>query len=82
MQKILNKKLLFDMLRIRMVEETIAEHYSQQEMRCPVHLSVGQEAPAVGICSVLNKEDFAFWPLKNEALLHAILMKSWLFYGK
>ena len=49
------KDLYYDMLRIRMVEERIAELYSEQEMRCPVHLSIGQEAPAVGVCSLLNK---------------------------
>lgn len=67
MQKILNKKLLFDMLRIRMVEETIAKYYSQQEMRCPVHLSSGQEAPAVGVCSTLETEDFAFSAHRSHA---------------
>ena len=36
------------MLRIRLVEEKIAELYPEQQMRCPVHLSVGQEAVAVG----------------------------------
>lgn len=48
------------MLRIRMVEETIAERYSEQEMRCPVHLSVGQEAAAVGVCLALTHADRAF----------------------
>ena len=51
------KDLYYNMLRIRMVEEKIAELYSEQEMRCPVHLSIGQEAPAVGVCSLLNKKD-------------------------
>ena len=32
------------LLNIRLIEETIADKYSEQEMRCPVHLSVGQEA--------------------------------------
>ena len=45
------------MLRIRRVEETIAERYSEQEMRCPVHLSIGQEAAAVGACAPLRKQD-------------------------
>ncbi len=45
------------MLRIRLVEERIADAYSDQEMRCPVHLSIGQEAPAVGICSALRADD-------------------------
>ena len=35
--------LLRDMLRIRMVEEEIAARYSNQMMRCPTHLSTGQE---------------------------------------
>ncbi len=33
-------------LRIRLVESRIAELYSEGNMRCPVHLSVGQEIPS------------------------------------
>ena len=40
-----------------MVEEAIADLYPEQEMRCPVHLSIGQEAPAVGVCHVLGDQD-------------------------
>lgn len=40
-----------------MVEEAIAKRYPEQQMRCPVHLSIGQEAAAVGICEVLTKDD-------------------------
>lgn len=50
-------KNYFEMLRIRMIEETIAEKYSLEEMRCPVHLSIGQEAAAVGVLSNFKKED-------------------------
>jgi TPP-dependent pyruvate/acetoin dehydrogenase alpha subunit len=32
------------MLRIRLIEEKIADLYSEQKMRCPVHLCIGQEA--------------------------------------
>jgi TPP-dependent pyruvate/acetoin dehydrogenase alpha subunit len=49
-----------DMLRIRMVEEGIAERYAEQEMRCPVHLSIGQEAAAVGVCHALLHTDRVF----------------------
>ena len=48
---------LRDMLRIRMVEEHIADRYPEQEMRCPVHLSIGQEAVAVGVCAALAATD-------------------------
>lgn len=53
------KQLYFDMLRIRMVEEAIAERYKEQEMRCPVHLSIGQEAVAVGVCGALTRDEYA-----------------------
>ena len=49
-----------DMLRIRMIEESIAERYAEQEMRCPVHLSIGQEGAAVGVCHALQHTDRVF----------------------
>lgn len=51
------KDLYYQLLRIRMVEETIAKEYKKQEMRCPVHLCIGHEAIPVGICANLKKED-------------------------
>ena len=50
-------KLYYEMLRIRKAENQIAVKYKEQEMRCPVHLSIGQEAIAVGICQNLKKKD-------------------------
>ncbi len=49
-----------EMLRIRRVEEALAERYGEQQMRCPMHLSIGQEAAAVGVCAALNDGDLAF----------------------
>jgi pyruvate dehydrogenase E1 component alpha subunit len=51
-------RLYRDMVRIRAVEERIAERYGEQEMRCPVHLSIGQEAIAVGVSAALAADDF------------------------
>ena len=39
---------------IREVETLIASKYSKQQFRCPVHLSIGQEAVAVGVSSNLK----------------------------
>lgn len=50
-------ELYKSMYRIRLVEESIADKYSEQKMRCPTHLSIGQEAIAVGVCSNLGVED-------------------------
>lgn len=52
-------KLLQMMIRIRSLEERIASEYSSQEMRCPTHLSIGQEAAAAGVGLALSKADFA-----------------------
>ena len=52
-------KLFLGMKRIRAVEEEIAERYSEWEMRCPTHLSIGQEAVAATAGYLLNKDDLA-----------------------
>lgn len=51
------KKLYFEMLRIRTAEEGVANEYAKQQMRCPVHLSIGQEAVPVGISAHLSQHD-------------------------
>ncbi len=53
-------ELYYSMLRIRLVEEALASRYKEQEMRCPMHLSIGQEAVAVGVSSALRKDDEVF----------------------
>lgn len=51
-------RLYHSMLQIRYTEETIASRYSEWKMRCPTHLSTGQEAVAAGVCSALRNDDF------------------------
>lgn len=53
-------QLFYEMLRIRRIEESIGTRYKEQKMRCPIHLSIGQEAIAVGVCTQLQKEDAVF----------------------
>lgn len=48
------------MLRIRMVEDTVADLVSEGEIRCPCHLYTGQEAIAVGVCSELRPSDYVW----------------------
>ena len=47
-----------EMLRIRMVQERIEREYLDDRMRTPVHLCIGQEAIAVGVCAALRKDDY------------------------
>jgi len=63
----LKQTLYKKMLRIRMIEESIAHRYKEQNMRCPVHLSIGQEAAAVGVCHSLMNSDWVFSGHRNHA---------------
>ena len=55
----LKKELLRRMKLIRCSEETIAERYEEQKMRCPTHLCTGQEAVSSGVGLVLRSDDYA-----------------------
>jgi TPP-dependent pyruvate/acetoin dehydrogenase alpha subunit len=55
----LAKKLLFQMKRIRLIEEEISRRYFDNTMRCPVHLSVGQEGVAAAVGTALDRNDLA-----------------------
>jgi len=55
------KALYTTMLRIRRVEDKIAELLcSKLEIVCPVHLYTGQEAIAAGVCANLRRDDYVF----------------------
>ncbi|MDH5696786.1 MAG: thiamine pyrophosphate-dependent enzyme, partial [Dehalococcoidia bacterium] len=58
----LQKKLLIQMLKqmieIRAFEEKIMDMYARGEAVGVIHLSIGQEAVAVGTCANLKRDDF------------------------
>lgn len=60
----MNKKTLLNLHNsiylIRLVEETIINRYSKGQIRCPVHLSIGQEACASGFIYNLKNSDKLF----------------------
>ncbi|MDC6472052.1 thiamine pyrophosphate-dependent enzyme [Luminiphilus sp.] len=60
-------RLYRSMLRVRMIEQAIAAEYSSQEMRCPVHLSIGQEVAAATVCDLLRQEDWALSSHRSHA---------------
>ncbi len=63
----LHLSLFYQMLRIRRIEQAIYLCYKEQKMRCPIHLSIGQEAIAVGVCSHLKEEDVVFSTHRSHA---------------
>ena len=54
------------MMRIRCFEEKVIERYPEQQMRTPVHLCIGQEAIAAGVCAHLEKSDYIFSTHRNH----------------
>ena len=52
-----SRALLASMLLIRRFEETVSRLFAQGQLPGFVHLSLGQEAVATGICSVLGRAD-------------------------
>jgi pyruvate dehydrogenase E1 component alpha subunit len=52
-------KLYWQMHRIRAVEEEIALRYPLGKMRCPVHLSIGQEVIPSIFAEAISTTDFA-----------------------
>lgn len=54
---VLLKKLYYEMRKIRAAEEKLSELYTAGHVVAPVHLSIGQEAVAVGVIAALKPED-------------------------
>lgn len=52
------RELYAIMLKIQKVELKIAGLYHEDEMKTPIHLCLGQEAVAAGVCANLNGDDY------------------------
>ena len=63
----LDLNLYKNMLLIRLAEEGIAKRYKDGKMRCPTHLSIGQEASASGVGLALRKTDLALSTHRGHA---------------
>src|SRR5579859_5312654 len=62
-----HERLLRSLLLIRRAEERIAQEYPTDRIKSPVHLSIGQEAVAVGVCDVLNADDLVAMSYRGHA---------------
>lgn len=60
------QELYNKILYLRLAEEFIASKYSEQNMRCPIHLSIGQEAFPSMLSLISNKNDKVFSTHRNH----------------
>ena len=71
----LNLDLYKKLYLIRRAEEKIREHYMEDEMKTPMHMSMGEEAIAVGVCHALKTEDQVFGTYRSHAIFLAKTQK-------
>lgn len=64
----LTERLYAEMLRIRRVEEEIIRVYPSDKVKSPVHLSIGQESVAVGVCDNLRADDIIYATYRGHAV--------------
>jgi len=60
-------QLLYETLRIRLVELRLIQLYPSDRIQSPVHLSIGQEAVATGACAALRPGDLVFGSYRSHA---------------
>ena len=63
----LSLDLYKDLYLIRRSEEYIIKHYEEDDMKTPMHMSMGQEAVSVAICCALNPDDQIFGSYRSHA---------------
>jgi TPP-dependent pyruvate/acetoin dehydrogenase alpha subunit len=64
----MHEQLFRSIYGIRRLEEEVARVYPSDKIKSPVHLSIGQEAVSVGICSALAPHDVVFGTYRGHAL--------------
>lgn len=62
------------MYMIRAAERRIVDHYPEDEMRTPMHMSMGQEAVSAALCHALGSEDTIYGFYRSHALF---LARTW-----
>jgi len=67
---------------IRGAERLIIERYAEDEMRTPMHMSMGQEAVATGLCAALGEDGRVFGTYRSHALFLAKTGDPHRFFGE
>jgi len=78
----LNIELYQKAYLVRKSEDTIRKHYMEDEMKTPVHLSVGEEAITSGVIQTIRKEDLIFGTYRNHGIYLARTGETDIFYGE
>jgi len=80
--KSLNVELYRKMYLIRRAEEKIQEHYLEDDMKTPMHMSMGEEAIAAGVCGALKSEDQILGTYRSHGIYLAKTMETDNFFAE
>lgn len=79
-------EMLYLMIKIRRVEERLQDIFTQGKIPGFIHVSIGQEAVAVGVCSLLEPIDYIFTTHRGhgQAIAKGIELKRFMaeIYGR
>lgn len=67
---------------IRKVDEKIKKHYYEDAMKTPMHMSIGEEAIAAGVCHALKKDDQIFGTHRSHAIYIAKTEDTDMFFAE
>lgn len=67
---------------IRVAEELIIKHYDNNEMKTPMHMSMGEEAIVTGVCTALGKKSQTFGTYRSHGLYLAITEETDKFFAE
>ena len=78
----LNLELYKKVYLIRAAEYKICEHYHEDEMKTPVHLSVGEEAIAAGVCHAIVPEHYVLGTYRSHGIYLAVTGETDKFFAE
>ena len=70
------------MYLIREAEAEIRREYSKDEMKTPMHMSLGGEAIAAGVCQALPEGSHTYGTYRNHALYLALTEETDKFFAE
>lgn len=80
------KKLLLRLYKkaylIRTTEELIIEHYDENDMKTPMHMSMGEEGICAGVCCALGKTPQIFGTYRSHGLYLAVTNETDKFFAE
>ena len=78
----LNLRLYQKMYLIRKAEEYIQKEYPNDQMKTPMHMSMGEEAIVVGVCEALKDRGLFFGTYRTHALYLAVTSETDKFFAE